>query len=135
MQAKSVIISTSMRRESAPHTSAFIDLPGLLVRLTNTVNLSSVSLNATSSGVVSLHVSSDRVVVIACTLMTEILYSLASILVCSEEKSDLLLLWKRSLIVKLASVSLPPLAVAAPAASRADLAMYSTRLEYSSLAP
>jgi len=53
-----------MRRESALHISACIDLPGLLVRLTNTVNFSSVSLNATSSGVVSLHVSSDRVMVI-----------------------------------------------------------------------
>ena len=82
----------------------FIDLPWLLVRLTNTVNLSSVSSNATSSGVVSMHVSIDNVVVIAWTLITVILCSLASTLVSSGDKSDLLLLWKRSLIAKVALV-------------------------------
>jgi hypothetical protein len=108
IQVKSIIMSTSIRLESAPHISGSISLPWLLVRLTNTVNLSSVSLNATSSGLVSLHVSSDRVVVIDWTLMTLILRSLASCLVCSEEKSDLSLLWKRSLITEI-EPALPPL--------------------------
>src|SRR6266852_5298759 len=120
-----------MRRESAVHISAFIGLPGLRVRLTNTVNLSSVSLNATSSGVVSLHVSSDRVVVIDWTLMTVIFRSLARTSVCSEERSDLLLLWKRSLITD--SIT-PSLSVsAATAAIGTYLAIYSTLLEYSSV--
>jgi len=80
-QINSSIISTSRRRESAAQTGGLIGLPWLHALLTNTVNLSSVSSNATSSDVVSMHEPSVRVVVIVGTLMTVILCSLVRVFV------------------------------------------------------
>jgi hypothetical protein len=97
-QTNSNIISTSRRRESAWQTGGLIGLLWLHAVLTNTVNLSSVSSNATSSDVVSMHEPSVRVVVIVGTLITVILCSLVRVFVCSGGMSDFLLLCKTSLM-------------------------------------
>ena len=108
MQECSIIISMSSRRESALQMGRLIDFPRLPPLPTNTVNLSSVSWNATSSDVVSVDVPSDRVVVIVCTLITVILCSLARTLVIEGGRSDFLLLCRTSLMNETAS-ALPSL--------------------------
>jgi hypothetical protein len=80
-QTNSDIISTSRRRESAAQTGELIGLRWRHALLTNTVNVSSVSSNATSSDVVSVHEPSVRVVVIVGTLTILTLCSLVRIFV------------------------------------------------------